>query len=210
MKTIYLILSLLLMLTVSVSADTIRFDDFNNFESAIGNFVVEDFDVNPGRGPTTMVFGDITISASSGLHGSSNFGATSGLLASENGSNMLFSFAPGVKAFGAEFGELFGSRTASFTVRDVNGSIVDSASLIVANNSSFGTANTTFYGWVSDDIDLASVTFSVNSFEAIDNMIVSSQANTIPEPSTYLFVLISLVIFGFSHKRSLCKSLPTV
>lgn len=185
-----------------VQADLLFFTDRASFESALSSPVVHDFE-STANGALGNIFsiGDARVVSTnnSGIFGTTGFGSTSRVVGSQNGGSVRVELNPGFRALGMEIGELFGSRTDTFSLVGENG-VLDSGSLSVAHVGQFQTPNTTFYGWISEDEDIVSITWD-GGFETIDTLTYANfSGQAVPEPTS--FFLLALALFGLTVKKN--------
>lgn len=171
------------------NAAVIEFLSQSDFENAITDSTLFDFDnltsgnVNLGN---SVVFGEATISATPGrVFSTDQFGAPTIQISSFDNSPLTIDLAVGHTAIGMDVGtlNLIGA-PLTFVLTGESGELLNTSHL-VADNDFLGTANTTFFGFVSDSEEIRSLRISPTgtAFPTIDNLIYGN-AIAVPEPST--------------------------
>lgn len=201
-----LIAAVWLLPTVTADAAVVEFFSRSDFENAISQSTLVDFDtLAPGNNDLgiSAVFGDLTISTPGGVSSTTNFGAPTVQISSFNNTPFTFELAAGYAAIGMDVGtlNLIGSRQ-SFVLSGPSGQLLSTSNL-VTDNDFLGTANTTFFGFVSDSDEIRSLQISPvgTAFLTIDNVIFGN-AVAVPEPSTFpLLIGLGSVAMSLSRRR---------
>lgn len=171
------------------NAAVIEFLSQSDFENAITDSTLFDFDnltsgnVNLGN---SVVFGEATIFATPGrVFSTDQFGAPTIQISSFDNSPLTIDLAVGHTAIGMDVGtlNLIGA-PLTFVLTGESGELLNTSHL-VADNDFLGTANTTFFGFVSDSEEIRSLRISPTgtAFPTIDNLVYGN-AIAVPEPST--------------------------
>ena len=192
-----------LLLSTSVNA-ALLFTNRISFESAVtvGQFI--DFEA-PFSNGSSITFGDATFISTNntGLFrtNANEFGSLETRLASQNTDGIRIELASGWTSLGLDVGELFaGASTGTFTLRDSSNTIIDSITLDIGH---FG-PTPSFIGWIND-VDIGSMEFfasGTNSFEAIDNVILSNTISAVPVPAAaWLFGSGIIGLIGFVRRK---------
>ncbi|MCA9135590.1 MAG: PEP-CTERM sorting domain-containing protein [Planctomycetales bacterium] len=202
-----LLAALWLLLSVTANAAVVQFFSRSDFENAITQSTLIDFEhlapgnVNLG---SSVVFGDVTISATPGrVFSTTQFGAPTVQISSQDNTPLTIQLAPGHTAIGMDVGTLNAIGTPQgFLLRGPSRQLLNTTNF-VADNDFLGTPNTTFFGFVSDSDEILSLQISPGgtAFPTIDNVIFGSIA-AVPEPSTLpLLIGLGSMAMSFSRKR---------
>jgi hypothetical protein len=156
-------------------AQVTEYADRASFEAALSGTTLLDFEGLGNQvdlGPS-VDFGDLNIANGGHVYAidDGGFGAPSGQVGDQNNQDTVLTLQPGYKALGMDMGLLFGAGSINITLRNEFGDIVASGPRSVSDNDVLGLPGSTFYGWISESGDLASLQLDQGGFPTVDNVL---------------------------------------
>ena len=191
---------------IKACATVTEYTNRTDFENAIFNSTLFDFEDQPGGRETNLGdsvdFGEATISTDlngGGVWSTDAFGAPSIQIAQLNGTNLRVELNPGFTALGMDIGDIQGQRVHELVLKGPSGTLLN-ISRTVTDNNNLGTVDTTFFGFISDSDEIRSLNMPFSGgFAAIDNLIYGNRR--VPEPSTLCLCLLMGIGGAFNVRR---------